>query len=431
MIVDVNQDQALEILKSGKNIFLTGNAGSGKTHLAKEFAKKSKHNIALTATTGIAALNLGGDTIHRFLGLGITARPEHADLVLKKWKAIKKSKKPWDQAKWALVQNVEIIIIDEASMLRSDQLDLIEIVLSSLRDHPKPFGGVQIILVGDFFQLPPVVTPYDEKKYVDLSNPFCFQSQSWHHGKFYSINLNTNYRQSDQLFLDVLNKIRYGVVDTQVDATMSSRVGVNIDGDIRPIRLFTHKINVETENIECLKKINEPKYRSVAEFTGKKINVEILMKDCPADEKLYFCKGAQIMMLTNDPKGSWVNGSMGIITCADPVVIKLANGKTISPSVFKWERVNYKLNHGRWEKEVVATMSQYPFKLAYATTIHKSQGLTLDYVDLDIENCFAAGQAYVALSRVKSLDGLSLRGWEKDVIVADDRVKQFYKKGSQ
>jgi len=426
-MLDVDREDAIKALETGENIFLTGNAGAGKTYLIKEFAKKSKRNVALTATTGIAALNLGGETVHRFLGIGITTRPEQADPIIKKLNKFKTSTKPWEKAKWNILNSLDTLVIDETSMLRRDQFELIEIVLSSIKNNPKPFGGVQIILVGDFFQLPPVVTPTQEKQFIDLKNPYCFQSVLWSYGKFSSINLTTNYRQSDKTFLQMLDNIRVGNITDEINRAMKDRIDKKFDTDIKPIKLFPYKVDVATENKSCLTSIKEPKYVSEATYTGKPVDIEILKKDTPAEDKLFFCKGAQIMMLTNDPTDRWVNGSMGIVIDVDPVLIKLANGSVIAPDLQKWERVIHKLTLGKWKQEVVATMTQYPFKLAYATTIHKSQGLTLDYVDLDISSCFVPGQAYVALSRVKSLDGLNLKSWNEKAIMADPRVLRFYK----
>ena len=424
-MLNVDQEDAIKALNTGENIFLTGNAGSGKTYLIKEFAKKSKLNIALTATTGIAALSLGGETIHRFLNIGIANRPEQAELIIKKWMKIKKTSKGWQKEKWAVLKNLDAIVIDEASMLRRDQFELIETVLSSIKDDPRPLGGVQIILVGDFFQLPPVVTGADKTKYSDLVNPYCFQSQLWEQAGFQSICLTTNYRQSDPEFLDVLNNIRIGNVTQEIDDIMLSRIDAKLEAEIEPVKLFPFKKDVAQENLNRLKQIDEDKYISEAEYDGKQFDVNILKKDCPAEERLIFCKGAQIMMLTNDHGNKWVNGSMGKIIGADPLKIKLANGNIIQPSVHKWERVARKLGN-RYSTEVLARMTQYPFKLAYAATIHKSQGLTLDFVDLDLSSCFVPGQAYVALSRVKELKGLKLKGWSKDAVKSDPRVNKFY-----
>ena len=425
-MLDVDREDALKVLELGEHIFLTGPAGSGKTHLIKEFAKNSKNNVALCATTGIAALNLGGETIHRFLAIGITTRPEQVDQILKKWSKIKKSPKPWDKARWKLMESVDTIVIDEASMLRRDQFELIEAVLSGVKNNGLPFGGVQIILVGDFFQLPPVVTNYDKKIFADLKDPYCFQSAMWSYAGFKAINLTTNYRQSDVEFLKILNDIRIGNITEEIEEFMASSLNRKFDGDIRPIKLFPFKVDVAEENFRCLKEIKAPKYLSEAEYSGKAMNIEILQKDCPAKHELYFCKGAQIVMLTNEKNGKWVNGSMGIITDTDPVMIRLVNGQYVEPELFEWERIQHKLEAGKWKQNVVATMTQYPFRLAWATSVHKSQGLTLDYIDLDLSSCFVSGQAYVALSRVKSIAGLSLRSWSSSVIKADKRVLKFY-----
>jgi ATP-dependent exoDNAse (exonuclease V) alpha subunit len=184
---------------------------------------------------------------------------------------------------------------------------------------------------------------------------------------------------------------------------------------------------VARENFECLKALNKKMYMSEAEYKGKGYDVEILKKECPAEHELYFCEGAQIIMLTNDFEGRWVNGSLGIIQKADPVLIKLYNGNTIKPTLNTWQRIEYKVGlNGKLTTSVIAEMEQMPWKIGYSSSIHKSQGLTLEYVDLDLENTFACGMAYVALSRVKSLAGLKVRGWKKEVVKADPMIKKFY-----
>jgi ATP-dependent exoDNAse (exonuclease V) alpha subunit len=421
-----DEQEILDSLRSGQNTFITGSAGSGKTYLASAFAR-SASNVALTATTGVAALNIGGETIHRFLGLGIASRDFEAGRIIGKWNKIKKSTKPWDERKWRLMQNLDAIVIDEVSMLRRDQFELIDIVLSSIMDNPVAFGGIQMILVGDFFQLPPVVTGYDVNKYPDLMNPYCFQSQLWNQAGFESFNLQTNYRQGEGEFLDALEEIRVGNITDDVKNIMQSRLDIDLKIPMEPVKLFSHKGTVQTENISCLKKLPGDKILSTADFEGKQYDVDILEKECPAESKLYFCKNAQVMMLTNDPTERWVNGTMGIIQSVDPVKIKLSTGEIVEVKPHKWERTVHKvMPNDTISTGIVATMTQYPFKLAYATTIHKSQGLTLDYTDIDLDNCFAPGQAYVALSRAKTLEGLRLRGWNKNSIKIDKRVKKFY-----
>lgn len=417
----------LPTLKTHQNVFVTGSAGSGKTYLASRFAETKPYSV-VTATTGVAALHIGGETIHRFLGIGISSRQEAAGKIMAKWERIKASRAPWDVSRWQIMQNLGTLIIDEVSMLRRDQFELIDIVLSYVKDNPLAFGGVQVVLVGDFFQLPPVVTEHDAIYFKDLKDPFCFQSDIWKQAGFDSYNLTSNYRQGEGEFLEALEKIRVGNITQEVEDMLQSRVGVKLNIPMEPVKLFSLKATVNKENIECLKLLPGEKYVSEAEFDGNNYDVDILKKECPAETSLYFGKGAQVMMLTNDPHNRWVNGTMGIIRSNSPLTVQLSTGLTVPIDLHTWERHVPCISSITREMTTkkVATMKQYPFKLAYATTIHKSQGLTLDYIDIDLSNCFAPGQAYVALSRAKTLEGLTLRGWNKSAIKTDKRVLEFY-----
>jgi len=422
---NTNQLEVLEALKSGHNIFLTGSAGTGKTHVIKEFAKLAGQKVIMTATTGIAALSIGGETIHRFLKLGISSRPFEAAKILSGWdNALRRS----GELRF-LIENLDTLVIDEVSMLRRDQFELIDIILSHIKDSPLPFGGVQMVLVGDFLQLPPVVTNFDLNLYSDLSEPFCFQSDLWGQGDFKSFNLIKNYRQDDEKFLSVLESIRYGKITNEVASMLNARVGVALEDGAEPVKLFSHKSAVKKENMNCLSKLSADKLISDAEYSGTKYHVDSLKKDCPADDELYFCDGAQVMMVTNEANGKWVNGSMGIIDKASTadVYIKLYDGSMVTVSPHKWERKVHTIMDKNMSTKTVASMTQYPFKLAYASTIHKSQGLTLDAIDIDLSRCFTHGQAYVALSRARSITGLTLRGWNKTSVKVDKRVLDFYK----
>jgi ATP-dependent DNA helicase PIF1 len=422
-----DETEILPALKSHQNVFITGSAGSGKTYLASKFGETSPNTI-VTATTGIAALNIGGETIHRFLGIGTCARPEEAGKIIGKWERIKSSRTPWDVARCNIMKNLSTLIIDEVSMLRRDQFELIDVVLSNIKDNPLAFGGIQIIPVGDFFQLPPVVTTTDAYRYKDLKEPFCFQSDLWAQASLESFNLTSNYRQGEGEFLDALEQIRIGKISKDVEDLFKSRVNITLNIPMEPVKLFSHKLTVGKENIDCLKQLPGEKYVSEAEFRGKEYDIDVLKKECPAEVSLYFCKGAQVMMLTNDLAHKWVNGTMGIIRETDPLSIQLSSGLTVLVDLHTWERTVPHIDPktGDVTSVKVAEMMQYPFKLAYATTIHKSQGLTLDYIDIDLSNCFAPGQAYVALSRAKTLEGLRLRGWNKNSIKVDKRVLDFY-----
>lgn len=421
-----DQEEALKLLKKGKNLLLTGSAGCGKTFIATQFSESTRKQVALTATTGIAALNLGGETIHRFLGIGVSTRPFEIPKLINTWNKIKKSTLPWDKARWKVMCALDTIVLDEVSMLRRDQFELIEAVLANIKENSLPFGGVQMVLSGDFLQLPPVITDEDLKKYSDLKKAYCFESDIWHQAGFNTFNLTTNHRQDKGKFLEALEQVRIGKISDEINDMFASRVEAKLDTDIEPVKLFPHKFKVENENLDKLAQLPDEKIHSHAIFTGKEYDVEILKKDCPAESTLSFCKGAQVMMITNEMSGAWVNGTMGIIEEVNPVAVKLSNGKKVEVPKFNWERTVYKTQGSDIVPSVAATMTQYPFKLAYATTIHKSQGLTLDFIDLDLANCFAHGQAYVALSRAKTLEGIRLRGWDRKSISADPKVLKFY-----
>lgn len=420
------QIEALKALKGKENYLLTGGAGTGKTYVIKKFYDSTTKNVALTATTGVAALNINGETLHRFLAIGIATRPFELPKIYGTWDKIKKSTMPWDKNRWAVMKNLEALVIDEVSMLRRDQFELIDATLSHIKNNSLPFGGVQIILTGDFFQLPPVITDEDLRRYPDLKNPYCFQSDNWSYGNFQTLNLTQNYRQSSGDFLNALNEIRLGQISDTTDAMLQSRIGASLDTKLQPVKLFSLNRQVEQENLDRLNQLTDAKIHSHAIFTGKDMMVEQLKKDCPADETLSFCVGAQVMMLVNDPEGNYVNGTMGSVESEKPVKIKLANGKVIEIEKFTWEKTQHKVEGNEVKTNVVATMTQYPFKLAWSASIHKSQGLTLDYVELDLSNCFSAGQAYVGLSRVKELTGLKLLGYNRKSIKTDPRVLKFY-----
>jgi len=419
----------LDAIDEGYNVFITGSAGSGKTFLASQFASNTTKVAALTATTGIAALNVGGDTLHRVAGIGIACRQFEADKIIAAWYRRAKGKYASDLERWDLIQKLEVLIIDEVSMLRSDQFDLIDTVFSAVRNNHLPFGGVQLVLVGDFFQLPPVVTNYDLKRYPDLKKPFAFQSDAWKHAGIKAFNLSTNYRQGEGDFLNALEQIRVGNITQEASDLFNSRLNAKLTGGFDPVRIFPHRKTAQDENMRRLKSLPASKMMSEAEYTGSGKDVESLQKECPAEDKLYFCLDAQVMMLTNDVKNRWVNGSMGTIEAIDEdgnPTIRLSNGSTIMVEYHTWEKVRHVVKKGKVETKKLATMKQFPFKLAYASTIHKSQGLTLDFVDMDLSDCFTHGQAYVALSRARDISGLTLRGWNPKAITANPDVLKFY-----
>ena len=420
------QEEALEALNTDDNFLLTGGAGVGKSYVIKEFANNTNKNIVLTATTGIAAINLGAETIHRFLSLGTSTRPFEIPKLLNTWEKIKRSSTPWDKSRMAVMRTLDAIVIDEISMLRRDQFEIIDAVLASIKDNSLPFGGVQIIASGDFAQIPPVITDDDLIKYADLKKPYCFESDLWQQAGFTSLMLTKNFRQSSGKFLEALGEIRLGKVSDEVNDMLESRINAKLDTDIKPIKLFSHKYKVDQENIDNLNQLSNEKIHSHAIFTGKEYDIEALKRDCPAETTLSFCKCAQVMMLTNDPDGKYANGTMGIIEEVSPVKIRLASGIIVEVEKFTWERNNHKISGNDIVEKVVSTMTQYPFRLSWATSIHKSQSLTMDYVEMDLSKIWEYGQAYTALSRVKTLEGLKLTGWNRKVVKANKKVLDFY-----
>jgi ATP-dependent exoDNAse (exonuclease V) alpha subunit len=326
-----------------------------------------------------------------------------------------------------VIQHIDAIVIDEVSMLRRDQLELIDKVLRGVRDRDEPFGGVQMVCVGDFFQLPPVVTPMDASTFPDLVRPFCFQSGVWE--GFTDIELTKNWRQSDNHFKHILESIRYGNITPEVrdalDAARSNKPQLNVE----PMRLFPYRRDVNAENQTRLAALPGQYRESVAEFDGSPGWGEALKRESPADEILLLKEGAQVMMLVNDQvNGQYVNGSMGVVSSIEPgtVTVALANGNVAVVNKHCWEKVEQVLDGDELVTKHLAGLYQYPLKLAWASTIHKCQGLTLDAIETDLTGCFTHGQAYVALSRVKSLDGLVLRGWSDETIRASSDVARFY-----
>lgn len=420
-----DQTTALEALDSGRNVFLTGAGGCGKTYTVKEWIKTTDRKVAVTATTGVAALNLGGETIHRFSGIGHTARPELAPGVLTQWR--RRRFGGWrERDRWDLLQGVEAVVIDEVSMLRRDQLELIDKVLRGLRDNDEPFGGIQMVCVGDFCQLPPVVTPMDGSTYPDLVRPFCFQSKVW--DNFESIELTKNWRQADENFKGILDELRRGHVSSAGREALEAARENCPDLNVEPMRLFPYRRDVATENATRLAALPGPYRESIAELSGSPGWGEALKREAPADEVLLLKEGAQVMMLVNDPEGCYVNGSMGIVRSIEPglVTVDLANGNVVVVEKHTWEKNEQVLDGDELVTHRLAGLAQYPLKLAWASTIHKCQGLTLDAIETDISGCFTHGQAYVALSRVKALEGLVLRGWSEDVIRAAPEVVRYY-----
>ena len=393
----MTQDMALSILKTGKNVFLTGEPGSGKTHTINRYVSYLKgHGIepAITASTGIAATHIGGMTIHSWSGIGIKKELSPADFgrVISLRRAS------------ARVKKARVLIIDEISMLDAKTLNLIDTVCRAIKRSPEPFGGIQVVLVGDFFQLPPVRRE-DEEPYK-----FAFESESWTMASPIVCYLTEQYRQSDSKFLGVLSAIRSGQVSEEHRQCLD---GCLVDSDSQKIKnvtkFFPHNEDVNRLNAEELERLPSKSKTFLMFGRGKANLVEQLKRGCLSPENLELKKGAIVMFTKNNLHKGFVNGTMGTVMGFDQYddenypIVKIRHGRQLTVEPMEWTIEE--------NGEAVAKIEQVPLRLAWAMTIHKSQGITLDEAFMDLNEAFVEGQGYVALSRVKTLDGLYLAGY--------------------
>jgi ATP-dependent DNA helicase PIF1 len=387
----MTQQEALAIMESGQSVLLTGAAGTGKTYLMNEFirrAKKRRKSIAVTATTGLAATHLNGATIHAWAGIGV-----HDELPSLFFQKLGKQRQ-------TLIVKADILIIDEISMLHDYRLDMIEEVTRTVRGNDKPFGGLQVILVGDFFQLPPV------NRRDSREGSFVLRSNTWQGSNFTVCYLEQQYRQSDDdAYAQILNGIRVGVLTRNQLASLQKRIDVVLDPFQPRTRLLTTNVDVDRINDVELERLDGDVYEYAMETTGGKRFVEQLTRSCLAPEVLFLKKGAHVMCIKNSQNGRYANGTLGIVTGFDDddyPIIKLNNGKTITMMPDTWELIDGDKRR--------ATLRQLPLRLAWAITVHKSQGMTLDGAHIDLRRAFVEGMGYVALSRVKSMQQLALDG---------------------
>ncbi len=403
----MKQSQALEILKQGYHVFLTGQAGAGKTHLLNQYIDYlHKHGVAvaITASTGIAATHMNGTTIHSWAGIGI-----HSDMDDKALQFLKRKDTLVERLK-----AVNVLIIDEVSMLHAKQLDLINKVLRYIREDPSPFGGVQVILSGDFFQLPPI-----GEKHESTKDKFAFMSQVWIELAHQTINgspaikvcyLSEQFRQNDDNKFglnDILNQIRtQHVSQTAIETLLATK---NNAIDINRTRLYTHNINVDKINQDELDKLDGKAYDFIAIAMGDKELLKALKKNARTPEILTLKKGAKVMFTKNNIQDNVFNGSMGEIvgfTKKDDdelPKVKLNDGRVLVVAFDNWSIDSE-------DGVPLASYTQIPLCLAWAITIHKSQGMTLEAAEIDLSKTFELGQGYVALSRIRNLDGLKLHG---------------------
>jgi len=419
--------EALDLMeKTGHHVFITGRAGTGKSTLLQYFRLKTAKEVAVLAPTGVAALNILGQTIHSFFGF----KP---DVTLDKVEKL-----PSSQTR--LYRALDCLIIDEISMVRADLLDCIDLFLRlNGRDKKKPFGGLQMIFVGDLYQLPPVVTSKEKKIFsLGYESPYFFSSQVFKQPdfNFEFIELEKIYRQSDEDFIQLLNAIRNRSV-TEEDI---ERLNERVNPDFVPaedefyITLTSTNDLAFAHNEEKLRALPGQLWVHAGRLSGEFEKFD--RSSLPTDEILELKEGAQVMLVNNDRYGRWVNGTIGRVKSIqkkryghDLIIVELQDGEEVEVEPYTWELFHYKYNEKRKaiETETVGKFQQYPLKLAWAVTIHKSQGKTFDRVIIDIgRGAFAPGQIYVALSRCTSFEGIILRRpIQKKHILLDYKIVRF------
>lgn len=426
MAIDLNDrfKLALDLMaNTNQHLFITGKAGTGKSTLLQYFCNNSSHQPVVLAPTGVAALNVKGQTIHRFFNFYIDVTPA---------KIINNRQKPRNAK---LYRQLKTIIIDEVSMLRADLLDCIDVFLRRHGpDSSLPFGGVQLILIGDLYQLPPVVGRQERDFFCNTyASPYFFSAKVMAATTLRVVELEKVYRQKDKQFVALLNKIRTNLVSQDDIDELNQRYTADfatVAADQLTISLTATKSRAAAINDRQLQAIDGQLYSSQAIVSG-----DFAKEYYPTAAELQFKIDAQIMLLNNDHKKRWVNGSMATITavgCGENneqyLRVRLrGDNRQVTVEPFLWELYNFKVADGAIVSEPAGSFSQYPFRLAWAITIHKSQGKTFDRVIIDIGNgSFAAGQTYVALSRCRSFSGIKLKvPIRKSDIRIDRRIYQF------
>ena len=422
--IEINEEfkKALDLMEhSDKHVFVTGKAGTGKSTLLEYFRQITSKRVVVLAPTGVAALNVNGETIHSFFKFG-------PDITIDKVGKVR-------GVDARVYKNLDAIVIDEISMVRADLMDCIDAFMRINGPHPsQPFGGVQLIMIGDLYQLPPVVTSREKRLFRDFyKSEYFFDAKVFENVDFELVELKKVYRQSDPLFIEILNQIRNNTVTDDTLDIINSRVGVELP-ETEGYRVYLTTTNKMAQQInqENLSRLRGRTYRFTAEIEG-----EFDERSYPTDFELVLKKGAQVMMLNNDQYGRWVNGSIGIVRRirrdkdigVKVVEVEFPDGRIEDVLPHTWDLFHYYYNEdeGKIETETIGTFTQYPMKLAWAITIHKSQGKTFDQVVIDIgRGTFAHGQLYVALSRCRTLEGISLvRPIARKHIFMDWRIVRF------
>lgn len=436
----------------GASVFITGSGGTGKSHLLNALREElyaMRRNVHVTASTGVAALEVRGVTLHSWAGIGL-GNGDAAQLL----QGIRRN--PKAAKRW---RTVDTLFIDEISMVDPELFEKLDYIARTLRRDQRPFGSIQVILFGDFFQLPPVQTQRNPQA---NGYEFCFETPAWEELDPVVVELGDVFRQSDASFVSILERVRRGEIDEEVAACLQSRVGAQLDTSdgIEATRLYSVNRDVNALNAQRLQQL-EPEthhqYEARIDISGgtpqrRATQRTQVLKHCSAEERLELREGAQVMLLHNlDQERGLVNGSRGVVigfSDTEPdmwyeatrvhskntaevdleehglPIVRFANGLIEPIARHRWTTKNE-------EEGMSTTLAQVPLKLAWAYTVHKSQGQTLDRVELDLSTVFSHGQSYVALSRVRSLEGLSISALSLERIRAHPKVVRFYKEARE
>jgi len=408
----MNQKEAFKILNSGHNVLLTGAAGSGKTYLLNKYINSLREQgiaVAITASTGIAATHLGGRTIHSWSGIGIKDELTRKDLQnLAKKTYLKKQ-----------FEKTEVLVVDEISMLSAYHLDMINLVCQTMKKNSLPFGGIQVILSGDFFQLPPINRNSNKIKFIN-------RAEVWPEMDIRVCYLTDQYRQSDKIFSTLLNNLRLNKLGEEGLKLLKSRISENQKeySSMKITKLYTHNIDVDRVNQLELDKIEAEEKIYQMTSQGEENLIKVLEKNCLAPQKLVLKKGALVMFVKNkfvNDRVVYVNGSIGLVIGFNVNYyprVRLHSGDVIDVVPDSWQ-----INDNN--EQVLAKINQLPLRLAWAITIHKSQGMTLDEAVIDLSQSFSYGMGYVALSRLKNLEGLHLLGINDLACQVDPQILQY------
>jgi ATP-dependent exoDNAse (exonuclease V) alpha subunit len=423
----MTQVDALSILKMGGNVFLTGAPGAGKTYVLNqyiEFLRANEVNVAVTAYTGIAASHLNGRTLHSWAGLSRgPALSEEQERTRVHNNAYLRD----------MVSRPQVLIIDEVSMLHPEELDRVDVIARAARNSSEPFGGLQLICCGDFFQIPPV---------NQTENRFVLDSVAWKNADMRVCYLHEQHRQGDAGLLHILDAIRRGAVDGAVVTLLESRVGRPVSGAaIGLARLYTHRENVDEINADELRKLPEAEVVYDVYESGAAAAVEKLKRDHDVD-RIVLKLGARVMFTKNNTGAGYVNGTLGEVVGFEDGGDGDPNGGAdgapaaraieANPVIMTFDKKRITAGRQQWRVEddrgkVKASISQLPLKLAWAITVHKSQGMTLDAAEIDLGRAFDRGMGYVALSRVRRLENISLIGFNKMALQVSRRVQELDK----